>query len=102
MFNKELKDLKNKQTKMDSTISEMKNTLEGINSRITQTEDQISDVEDRVVEITPQGEKKNKDKMMKTTEESLRDSGDNIKCTNICIIGVPEGEEKEKNDQRKY
>ena len=35
MFNKELEDLKNKQTKMDRTIYEMKNTLEGINSRIT-------------------------------------------------------------------
>ena len=32
MFNKELEDLKNKQTKMDSTISEMKNILEGINT----------------------------------------------------------------------
>ena len=30
--NKELEDLKNKQTKMNSTISEMKNTLEGINN----------------------------------------------------------------------
>ena len=34
MFNKELEDLKNKPTKMDSTISEMKTTLEAINSRI--------------------------------------------------------------------
>ena len=39
MSNKELEDLKNKQTKMDSTISEMKNTLEGINSRITEAEE---------------------------------------------------------------
>ena len=30
--NKELEDLKNKQTKMNSTISEMKNTLERIKS----------------------------------------------------------------------
>ena len=33
MFNKELEDLKNKQTKMNSTIFGMKNTLEGINNR---------------------------------------------------------------------
>ena len=36
MFNKELEDLKNKQTKMGSTISEIKNMLEEINNRITE------------------------------------------------------------------
>ena len=38
MFNKVLEDIENKQTKMDSTISEM-NTLEGINSRIIEVEE---------------------------------------------------------------
>ena len=33
MFNKDLEELKNKRTKMNNTINEMKNTLEGINSR---------------------------------------------------------------------
>ena len=33
--------------------------------------------------------------------DSLRDLWDNIKCDNILITGVPEGEEKEK-DPRKY
>ena len=33
---------------------------------------------------------------MKRNEDSLRDLWDNIKHTNIHIIGVPEGEEKEK------
>ena len=32
----------------------------------------------------------------KRNEDSLRDLWDNIKCTNIRIIGVPEEEEKEK------
>ena len=35
MFNKEIEDLKNKQTEIGNTIMEMKTTLEGINSRIT-------------------------------------------------------------------
>ena len=33
---------------------------------------------------------------MKRNEDSLRDLWDNIKHTNIHIIGVPEGEEREK------
>ena len=41
MFNKELEDLKNKQTKMDSTISEMKYTLKGINNKIMEVEERI-------------------------------------------------------------
>ena len=52
MFNKDLEELKNKQTEMNNTITEMKNTLLGINSRITEAEERISDLEDRMVEFT--------------------------------------------------
>ena len=37
---------------------------------------------------------------MKRNEDSLRDLWDNIKCTNICIIGVPEGQEREKGPEK--
>ena len=36
---------------------------------------------------------------MKRNENSQKDLWD-IKCTNICIIGVPEGEEKEKGPEK--
>ena len=42
----------------------------------------------------------NKEKRMKRNEDSLRDLWDNVKHTNIRIIGVLEGEERK--DQRKY
>ena len=38
---------------------------------------------------------------MKRTEDSLRDFWDNIKCTNIRIIGVPE-EEKKKGYEKNF
>ena len=37
---------------------------------------------------------------MKRNEDSIRDLWDNIKHTNICIIGVPEGEEREKGPKK--
>ena len=36
---------------------------------------------------------------MKRNKDSLWDLWDNFKCTNICIIGMPEGEEKEKGPE---
>ena len=41
-----------------------------------------------------------KEKRMKRNEESLTDLWDNIKRTNIHIIGVPEGEEREKGPEK--
>ena len=45
-------------------------------------------------------EEQNKVKRMKRTEDSLRDLWDNIKSTNIRIIGVPEEEEKKKGNEK--
>ena len=85
-INKDLEELKNKHTETNNTITEIKNTLEGINSRISEAEEQISELEDKMVEVT--SEEWNKVKIMKRTEDSLRDLWDNIKCTNTRIIGV--------------
>ena len=38
-INKDLEELKNKHTKTNNTITEIKNTLEGINSRIFEPEE---------------------------------------------------------------
>ena len=51
-----------------------------------------------MVEIT--SEEQNKVKRMKITEDSLRDLWDNIKRTNIQIIGVPEEEKKKKGYEK--
>ena len=45
-------------------------------------------------------EEQNKVKRMKRTEDSLRDLWDNIKCTNIQIIGISEEEEKNKEYEK--
>ena len=57
-FNKELEELKSKQTMMNNTINEIKNSLEAINSRVTEAEERISDLEDKIVEITTEEQNK--------------------------------------------
>ena len=60
-FNKDLEELKSKQTMMDNTINEIKNSLEGMNSRITEAEERIGDLEDKIVEITTTEQNKEKE-----------------------------------------
>ena len=50
------------------------------------------------VEIT--ATEQNIEKGMKRNEDSLRDPWDNIKHTNIHIIGVPGGKEREKGPEK--
>ena len=76
----------------------MKTTLEGINNRITEAEEWISDLEDRMVEFT--ATEQNKEKRMKRNEDSQRDLWDKFKCNNVSIIGVREGEEREKGPEK--
>jgi len=82
---------------MNNTINEIKNTLEGTKSRIMEAEDRISEVEDRMVGKN-EAERK-EEKQIKRNDDSLRDLGDNVKCPNIQIMGVPE--EDKKKDQEK-
>ena len=46
------------------------------------------------MEITQTGQQT--ENQMKKHESNIRDLWDNIKQANLCIIGIPEGEEKEK------
>ena len=51
-------------------------------------------MEGKMVAIT--AKEQNKVKRIKGTEDSIRDLWDDIKCTNIWLIGVPEEEGKNK------
>ena len=88
------------QSEMKNEMSEIKNILEGIKSKLDEAEDQISNLEDK-------GENKQtkkphpiramKRKRLKKNKEGLREVLYNTKCNNICIIGIPEGEEREED-----
>ena len=96
-FNKDLEEQRNKQTMMNNTINEIKNTQGGINIRVTEVEERINDLVDGMVEITDT--EQNKEKRMKRIKDSLTDFWDNIKH-NSQIIGVPENKRKKEGSEK--
>ena len=67
--NKELESIKKNQSKLDSSIGEIKTNLEAINSRLNNKEEWISYLEDRIMGITQsewQSERKMKGKKSST------------------------------------
>ena len=91
---KEIETINKGQEKMKNTISELKNTVEGIKSRFDEAVVQISELEDKVEKNTQKEQEK--EKRLRKNEEGLREMQDNMKHNNICIIGIPEGEEEEQ------
>ena len=63
-----------------------------------EAEDRISEIEDRMVEINESERKK--EKRIKRNEDNVRDLRDNMKCSNIRIIRVPEEEDKKKDHEK--
>ena len=72
MFSKDLEELKHKH------LEELKNKQTEMNNTITEVKNTLEGI----------------------NENSLRDLWENNKCTNIHIIGIPEGEEREKGPKK--
>ena len=89
------------------TLIEIKNNLQGNNTRVDEAENQINDMEYK--EAKNHQSEQEEEKWILKNADSVRSLWDNFKQSNICIIGVPEGEEKEqeirnlfeKNNERK-
>ena len=80
--------------KMKAMLRETKENVQGTNSGGKETETQIHIV-DQKEERNIQPEK-NEETRIRKNEERLRNLQDNFKCSNIRIIGVPEGEKEEQ------
>ena len=87
--------IKKTQAEMQIALSEIKKkNLQGTNSEKKETGTQINDLEQKEeINIQP---KQNEETRIQKNEERLRNFQDNLKHSNIRIIGVPEGEEKEQ------
>src|SRR3712207_9029577 len=73
---------------------EIKKNLDALNSRADNMEERISNLEDGNIELLQAEEER--EARLKRNEETLRELSDTIRRCNVRIIGIPEGEEKEK------
>ena len=80
--------------KMKPMLRETKENVQGTNSDVKETRTQINGV-DQKEERNIQPEK-NEETRIRKNEERLRNLQDILKCSNIRIIGVAEGEEEEQ------
>nr|KAF6374420.1 hypothetical protein mPipKuh1_009639 [Pipistrellus kuhlii] len=77
---------------MKDTFTKIKNHLSGINSRVHEAENQSSDLEYKKAKCAQSEQEKNYQK----NKDTARSLWDNFKCTNICIMRVLEGQEREQ------
>ena len=79
---------------MKGILSEMKKNIQRSNSEGEETGTQINALEQKEeINIQPEPSEQIR---IQNNKESLRRLWENFKHANICIIGVPEGEEKEQ------
>uniref|UniRef100_U3KMS4 L1 transposable element RRM domain-containing protein n=1 Tax=Oryctolagus cuniculus TaxID=9986 RepID=U3KMS4_RABIT len=76
-----------------NSIDQMKNTIESLTNRMGEAEERISDLEDREQERIQSDQRKEEIRSLKHIVWNLQDT---IKKTNIRVLGVPEGMEREK------
>ena len=79
---------------MKASQREINQNIQGTNSEGKETGTQINSL-DQKEEISIQPEQ-NEETRIQKNEERLRNLWDNFQCSNIPIIGVPEGEEEDK------
>ena len=79
---------------MKALQSEVKENIQGTNNEGKETRTQINSLEQKG-EINTQP-KQNEEIRIQKHEKRLRNLQENFKCSNIQIIGVPEGEEEKQ------
>ena len=90
----------NMKDQMKDTQNEIKQNIQGTNSDRKETRTQSNNLEQKE-EINTQPEQKEETRIQKS-EESLTNLWDNLKCSNTQIIGVPEGEEQQQENENLF
>ena len=89
----DLNSIKMIQSEIKDTLIEIKKNLQGTNSGVHEAKNQINDLEHKEAKNNQAEQEEEK---IKKNEDSVSSLWDNFKHSDIPIIGVPEGEEKEQ------
>ena len=93
-LSEDLSSIKKIQSETKDTLIEIKNNLQGNNRRVDEAENEINDMEHK--EAKNNQSEQQEEKRIQKNEDSIRHLQNNLKRSDIHIIGVPEGEEKEQ------
>ena len=89
--------IKKIQAAMKVVLCEIKKNLQGTNNEGKETSTQINGLEQKEeINIQPEQNEETRIQNQKKNEKRLRNLQDTFKCSNIQIIGVPEGEEEDQ------
>ena len=75
----------------------MQSKLEVLTTRVNEVEERVSDIEDKLMASKEMQEKR--EKLLKDHEERLREIHDSLRSKNLCLIGVPEGAERDRGTE---
>nr|KAF6492348.1 hypothetical protein HJG59_009561 [Molossus molossus] len=89
-----LKSIKKDQSEIKEALTEIKNNLHRFHSRVGKAKKPSIDLEYKEGKNTQSEQQK--EKRIQKNQDSVRSLWDSFKRANICILGVPEGEEREQ------
>ena len=85
------------QAEIKNQLNEMQSKLEVLTTRVNGVEERVTDIEDKLM---PKREtEEERDKQLKDHEDRLREINNSLKKKNLCLIGVPEGTERDRGPE---
>ena len=79
---------------INNSMNQMQSKLDALTARVNEAEERISELEDEMIE------KKEREetwlKKLQFQECRIREITDSMKCSNVRVIGIPKGVEKER------
>ena len=79
---------------LKNAINDIQSNLDHLTARVTEAEERISDPEDNIID--KKGKEEAREKQLRIHENKIREISDTMRRSNVRIIGIPEGVERER------